>query len=47
MLDMGLDTVFLQEVMVKRWVRGDREIASVFSEISGNNELTISDLAHL
>ncbi len=44
MLDMGLDTVFLQELMVKRWVRGNREIASVNSEISGNHELTISGL---
>src|SRR4030042_6377210 len=44
MVNMGLDTVFLQELMVKRWVRGNREIASVNSEISGNHELTISGL---
>ncbi len=44
MLDMGLDTVFLQELMVKRWVRGDREFAAVSSHVSGNHELTISGL---
>jgi carboxypeptidase Q len=44
MLDMRLDTVFLQELMVKNWVRGNREIASVNSDISGNHELTISGL---
>jgi hypothetical protein len=44
MLDMGLDTVFLQELMVKRWVRGDREFAMASSHVSGNHELTISGL---
>jgi carboxypeptidase Q len=44
MSDMGLDTVFLQELMVKRWVRGDRETAEVISQKSGNHELTISAL---
>ena len=44
MLDMGLDTVFLQELMVKRWVRGDREFAKVSSHVSGNHKLTISGL---
>src|SRR4030042_3284442 len=33
MLDMGLDSVFLQELMVKRWGRGNREIALVNSDI--------------
>ena len=44
MYKMGLDTVFLQELMVKRWVRGDRETATVISDISENHELTISGL---
>jgi hypothetical protein len=44
MIEMGLDTVFLQELMVKRWVRGDKETATVRSGISGNHELTISGL---
>ncbi len=30
--------------MVKRWVRGDREFATVRSHVSGNHELTISGL---
>jgi carboxypeptidase Q len=44
MLNMRLDTVFLQELMVKNWVRGNREIASVYSDIAGNHELTIAGL---
>jgi carboxypeptidase Q len=44
MSGMGLDTVYLQQLMVKRWVRGDRETATVISAKSGRHELTISGL---
>lgn len=44
MSGMGLDTVFLQELMVKRWVRGNRETATVISGRSGQHDLTISAL---
>jgi len=44
MLGMGLDSVYLQELKVKRWVRGDREFASVNSTRTGYHELTISGL---
>ena len=32
MLDMDLDSVYLQELMVKRWVRGDKEHARMLLE---------------
>lgn len=44
MLDMELDSVYLQELMVKRWVRGTVEQAFVTSSRFGNHELTISGL---
>jgi hypothetical protein len=44
MLGMGLDSVYLQELKVKKWVRGDREFASVNSTRTGYHELTISGL---
>jgi len=44
MLDMDLDKVFLQELKVIRWVRGDREFATVNSKRAGRHELTISGL---
>jgi len=44
MLNMELDSVYLQELMVKRWVRGNVEQASVTSSRFGYHELTISGL---
>ncbi len=44
MSGMGLDTVFLQELMVKRWVRGNRETGTVISDRAGRHDLTISAL---
>jgi carboxypeptidase Q len=44
MSGMDLDTLFLQELMVKRWVRGNRETATVISSGSGKHDLTISAL---
>jgi carboxypeptidase Q len=44
MLKMGLDKVYLQELKVKRWVRGDREFASVNSIRTGHHEFTIAGL---
>jgi carboxypeptidase Q len=44
MLDMGLDSVYLQELKVKRWVRGNREFAFVHSTRTGHHKLTISAL---
>ncbi|KPK83497.1 MAG: peptidase M28 [Bacteroides sp. SM23_62_1] len=44
MLDMELDSVYLQELMVKRWVRGMNEEAYVISSLFGFHELTISGL---
>lgn len=44
MLDMDLDSVYLQELMVKRWVRGTIEKAFITSSGYGDHELTISGL---
>jgi carboxypeptidase Q len=44
MIDMELDSVYLQELMVKRWVRGDIEQAFATSSRFGYYELTISGL---
>jgi carboxypeptidase Q len=44
MLDMELDSVYLQELMVKRWIRGPIEQAFVTSSKLGFHELTISAL---
>ena len=37
--EMKLDSVYLQECMVRQWVRGDKEIASVISGTVGNFDL--------
>lgn len=44
MLDMGLDSVYLQDLMVKRWVRSPVEQAFVTSSRPGFHDLTISGL---
>lgn len=44
MEDMSSDRVYLQELKVKRWVRGDIEEAFVKSKHDGKHELTISGL---
>jgi carboxypeptidase Q len=44
MLDMGLDTVYIQELMVKRWVRGDVEFARVISSRLGSEDLSVTGL---
>ncbi len=41
---MNLDTVFLQPVMVKRWERGDKEIAKIFSSKAGKHNLNVCAL---
>jgi carboxypeptidase Q len=41
---MGLDTVFLQPVMVKRWERGDKEVARVISSKIGNHNINVCAL---
>src|SRR5690606_33931599 len=35
MNEMGLDKVYVQEVMVPYWVRGDKEVARINSSITG------------
>ncbi len=44
MLHMGLDTVYLQELMVKCWKRGDIEYARVTSSKFGSEDLDITGL---
>jgi hypothetical protein len=44
MLDMDLDTVYLQELKVKRWVRGTIEYARVTSPKFGHEDLAITGL---
>jgi len=45
MEDMDLDTVYLQEVMVPHWVRGDKEIARVYnSKRMGTVDMNIAAL---
>jgi hypothetical protein len=44
MLDMELDSVYLQELLVKRWMRGAIEKAFVISSRFGNYELTVCGL---
>lgn len=41
MTDYGLDTVFLQPVMVPHWVRGEKEQARIISEFSGTLDLSV------
>ncbi|WP_018477305.1 M20/M25/M40 family metallo-hydrolase [Pontibacter roseus] len=38
---MGLDRVYLQEVMVPYWVRGDKEIGRILSGRNGSQEVNI------
>ena len=42
--NMGLDTVFLQEVTVPVWIRGTKEYANISSDIMGSKELNICAL---
>ncbi len=44
MLRMDLDSVYLQELMVKRWVRGDSEYARMSSSKFGSEDLAITAL---
>jgi hypothetical protein len=44
MLHMDLDTVYLQELMVKCWMRGDIEYARITSSRFGSEELAITGL---
>ena len=44
MLEMDLDTVYLQELMVKRWKRGQTESARISSSLLGTAELNITGL---
>ena len=41
MTDYGLDTVFLQPVMVPHWVRGEKEQSKIVSEFSGTQDLSV------
>lgn len=41
---MDLDSVYLQEVMVPRWIRGEPEQARVISDLLGSSQLTVSAL---
>jgi carboxypeptidase Q len=44
MADMDLDSVYLQPVMVPRWVRGEPEVARAISTKLGMEQLTVSAL---
>ena len=44
MLDMDLDSVYLQEVMVPRWIRGSVEHARITSSLFGSEDLSITGL---
>ncbi len=44
MLDMGLDSVYLQDLMVPRWVRGAKESARMISSSLGDRDLSITAL---
>jgi len=39
MMNMGLDTVYLQKVKIPHWVRGEKEICKVISSKAGTTEL--------
>lgn len=41
---MGLDSVYLQEIMVPKWVRGEREAARMNSSLLGEMNLNVSAL---
>ena len=44
MTNMGLDSVYLQEVMVPNWTQGDKEYASMTSSIFGSQEVSVCAL---
>ncbi|MEE9460413.1 MAG: M20/M25/M40 family metallo-hydrolase [Bacteroidales bacterium] len=44
MLDMDLDSVYLQQLMVKRWVRGQVEHCRIISAMFGSEDLTVTGL---
>jgi carboxypeptidase Q len=44
MQDMGLDSVYLQKVMVKRWVRGNVERCRITSAWLGSEDLAVTGL---
>jgi hypothetical protein len=44
MLDMDLDSVYLQELMVKRWIRGTVEHCRITSSKFGSEDLNITGL---
>lgn len=44
MLKMGLDSVYLQRLMVKRWVRGQEEHCRITSSMFGSEDLSITGL---
>ena len=44
MLDMDLDSVYLQQLMVKRWVRGQVEHCRIISTMFGSEDLTVTGL---
>jgi hypothetical protein len=44
MLDMDLDSVYLQKLMVKRWVRGQVEHCRIISAMFGSEDLTVTGL---
>ena len=44
MLDMDLDSVYLQKLMVKRWVRGSVEHCRITSASLGSEDLAITGL---
>lgn len=44
LLDVGIDTVYLQEVQVPNWKRGEKEIARITSVKYGGDELTVAAL---
>lgn len=44
MLDMDLDSVYLQKLMVKRWVRGQAEHCRISSAMFGSEDLAVTGL---
>jgi len=44
MSSIGLDSVYLQEVWVKHWQRGNKEIANINSKVFGSKELSVCSL---
>ncbi len=44
MLDMDIDTVYLQKLMVKRWVRGPVEHCRISSSMFGSADLAVTGL---